>query len=79
MKTDDFIKQLNNYIKAVFAHEKKFIEDLLPFFKNYEIDYFYMASERCKVGIINARSGQVFTSTVKTQDFLNWYEQNKET
>lgn len=78
MNQDDFIKQLNNYIKAVFAHEKKFLDDLLQLSSNNELDFFYMASERCKVGIINARSGQVFTSTVKTQDFLNWYEQNKE-
>lgn len=79
MNTADFLKQLNNYIKAVFAHEKKFIADLLPDFKNFEINYFYMASERCKVGVINIDFKEHFETTVKTQDFLNWYEQNKET
>ena len=74
MENDEFLRKLNEYIKAVFDHEHDFIFELLREFSGWEVNSFYMASERCEVTLIDMESGQSCLTTINTDKFINWAE-----
>jgi len=66
---------LSTIITKVYENERDFLVKVYPKVSdNFEIDGFYMASERCHITFLN-HDGSRFTDTVKTQDVLDWLDE----
>ena len=64
---------LKEYIEYVFLNEYFFLERFFPTEINAEVDFFYMASERCLVNL--TRHGlNIFCTTIPTDEFIAWCE-----
>ena len=77
MSNTEFISKLNEYIKFVFDHEQEFVIEFLREFAGCEIESFYMASERCRVNLIDMESGAEYETTIRTDAFINWGDKLK--
>ena len=77
MSNTEFISKLSEHIKFVFDHEQEFVIEFLGEFAGCEIEAFYMASERCRVNVIDMESGAEYETTIRTDAFINWVDKLK--
>lgn len=62
---------LNIYIRKAFENEKAFLGRFWVRDTD-ELSEFYMASERCRMNIMLVEHGKTMTTTIRTDEFLEW-------
>jgi len=73
----DLQQLLKAHIQQVFEREEEFISKFCRCSGIVdELDFFYMASERCLISYFVARAGSIgrklVTHTIRTDEFLDW-------
>lgn len=70
---ETLVKILSTRIQKVFNNEELFMQKFFePEFGEWEeLLEFYMASERCRIAVLDA-TGCTTTATFKTSDILDW-------
>jgi hypothetical protein len=70
---DTLLRYLSVTIQKVFDNEKLFMQKFFePEYGEWgELLEFYMASERCRIAILDT-NGRTTTTTFKTKEILDW-------